>query len=452
MEKSLQEGLIERNLWLIRLRWIAITGVIFTILFASQILKLFLPVLPLYTIALILGLYNLIFFILLGRIKNKESPDISFTANRIANLQISFDLTSLAFLIHFSGGIENPFIFYFIFHMIIASILLSRRASFLQATYAVVLFSSLVTLEYLGILPHYSLKGFIMHNQHNNPFYITGVSFVFITTLYIAVYMATSISAKLREREESLKQANALLSEKDRIKSEYVLRVSHDIKEHLSAIQGCLEPVAGGITGELNLKQGDLIQRTNERAERLALFVRALLEITRLKLSRQIEMHYFSLKKTIENAVNLVDQGAKDKGIFISCNIEPSIGMINGAEIYIEETIANLLANAVKYTTANGKISLKASDRENSVLIEIADTGIGIPQDELPKIFEEFYRASNAKGVEKYGTGLGLSIAKQVIERHAGKIWAESQEGKGSAFYIILPKEQEKDAPQGDKN
>jgi len=452
MEKSLQESLIERNLWLIRLRWIAITGVIFTVLFASQIIKLFLPTLPLYAIALILGLYNLIFFILMGRIKKKESPDIFFTANRIANLQISFDLTSLAFLIHFSGGIENPFIFYFIFHMIIASILLSRKASFLQATYAVLLFSSLVTLEYFGILPHYSLKGFIMHNQHNNPFYITGVSFVFITTLYIAVYMATSISVRLREREASLKEANELLNEKDRIKSEYVLRVSHDIKEHLAAIQSCLEPVAKGITGQLNLKQRDLIQRANERAERLGFFIRALLEITRLRLSKQIEMGYFSLKKTIENAINFVEQGAKDKGIFISCNIEPSIGMIKGAEIYIEETIANLLANSVKYTTGNGKINLKASERGNSVLIEIADTGIGIPQDELPKIFEEFYRASNAKGVEKYGTGLGLSIAKQVIERHSGKIWAESQEGKGSAFYIILPKEQKEDMPQGDKN
>src|SRR3989338_11575181 len=325
MEKSLQEGLIERNLWLIRLRWIAITGVIFTILFASQILKLFLPVLPLYTIALILGLYNLIFFILLGRIKNKESPDISFTANRIANLQISFDLTSLAFLIHFSGGIENPFIFYFIFHMIIASILLSRRASFLQATYAVVLFSSLVTLEYLGILPHYSLKGFIMHNQHNNPFYITGVSFVFITTLYIAVYMATSISNKLREREKSLKEANALLSEKDRIKSEYVLRVSHDIKEHLSAIQTCVEPIADGILGGLNEKQKDLIERARGRTNKLLSFVRALLEITRIKLSRQIEMGNFSLRKAVENAINFVDTKAKDKGITLSLNIPSGI-------------------------------------------------------------------------------------------------------------------------------
>ena len=452
MEKSLQEGLIERSLWLIRLRWVAVIGVIFTILFVTQIVKLSLPALVLYTIALILGLYNLIFFILLGCIRKKEPQDIFLTANRIANLQISLDLASLAFLIHFSGGIENPFIFYFIFHMIIASILLSRRASFLQATYTVLLFSSLVILECFGILPHYCLKGFIMHNQHNNPFYIMGVSFVFISTLYIAVYMATSISNKLREREKSLKQANELLSEKDRIKSEYVLRVTHDIKEHLAAIQSCLEPVAGGITGELNLKQRDLIQRANERAERLAFFIRALLEITRLRLNKQIDMHYFSLKKTIENAINFVDQGAKDKGIFISCNIEPGVGMIKGAEIYIEETIANLLANSVKYTPRDGKINLTVSDRSNSVLIEIADTGIGIPKDELPKIFEEFYRASNAKEVEKYGTGLGLSIVKQVIERHSGKIWAESQEGKGSAFYIILPKEQKEDMPQGDKN
>ncbi len=448
MEKLVQEGLIERSLWLIRLRWVAVTGVIFTVLFVSQILKLSLPTLALYTIALILGIYNLIFYILLGRLRKKEPQYIFITANRIANLQISFDLASLTFLIHFSGGIENPFIFYFIFHMIIASILLSRRASFLQATYAVLLFSSLVILEYLGILPHYYLKGFIIHSQHNNPFYIMGASFVFITTLYIAVYMAASISVKLREREESLKQANELLSEKERIKSEYVLRVSHDIKEHLSAIQSCLEPVAGGLAGELNLKQRDLIQRANKRAERLVFFIRSLLEITRLRLNKHIDMGYFSLKGTIDNAINFVDQGAKDKGIFISCNIEPSIGTINGAEIYIEETIANLLANAVKYTAGNGKINITASDRGASVLIEIADTGIGIPKDELPKIFEEFYRASNAKELEKYGTGLGLSIAKQVIERHAGKIWAESQEGKGSAFYIILPKGQETDTPQ----
>jgi signal transduction histidine kinase len=100
----------------------------------------------------------------------------------------------------------------------------------------------------------------------------------------------------------------------------------------------------------------------------------------------------------------------------------------------------NILANAVKYTPCNGKIDIRVNDKGNTILIQIKDTGIGIPNDELPKIFEEFFRASNAKEIEKDGTGLGLSIAKQVIERHNGKIWVESEKGKGSTFSIELPK------------
>lgn len=435
-----EEDLIERIYWVIRLRWIAVAGVILSILFASLIIKLSLPVFPLYTIALILGIYNLVFLFLLIHIRKRESVNLFRISNRIANLQISFDLTSLAALIHFSGGIENPFIFYFIFHMIIASILLSRRASFLQATFAVSLFCLIVILEYLGTLHHYCLVGFVTYNQHDHLIYIGGVSFVFISTLYIAVYMATSISGKLKQREKILEETNELLKEKDRIKSEYVLRVSHDIKEHLSAIQGCLEPVAGGITGELNPKQFDLIQRAVQRTTKLMFFVKALLEITRIKLSKEIKMDYFSFKDVHSEAIAYIALKAKDKNISVNSIIEPSIDRIRGAKEYIQETLTNLLANSVKYTPPNGRIDIKVSDKGNSILIEITDTGIGIPKDELPRIFEEFYRASNAKEVERDGTGLGLSIAKQIVERHQGKIWVESEEGKGSTFSIELPK------------
>ncbi len=321
------EDLVERIYWVIKLRWIAVVGVILVILFASQILKFSLPVFPLYTIAIVVAVYNLIFFLLLTQLQGKEPVII---INRIANAQISLDLLSLAVLIHFSGGIENPFIFYFIFHMIIASILLSRRASFLQATFAVLLFCLIVILEYFGILPHYCLKGFIIHNQHDNLIYISGISFVFISTLYIAVYMATSISAKLRQREKTLEETNELLKEKDRIKSEYVLRVSHDIKEHLSAIQGCLEPVAGGITGELNPKQFDLVRRASERSAKLMFFVKALLEITRIKLSREIKMEYFCFKDALSEAIAYIDSKAKDKNITLNSIVEPSIDIVSG--------------------------------------------------------------------------------------------------------------------------
>lgn len=431
------KDLLERNLWLIRLRWIALVGVSATIFFASQFLQFTLPLIPLYAIVAFLAVYNLILPISLSRIKKTGS---STAINKISNAQISVDLLCLTGLLHFSGGVENPFIFYFIFHMIISGILLSRRASFLQATFAVFLFCAMAVSEYFGVFAHYGLGKFIGLKQYNNSIYVSGVSFVFISTIYIAVYMATSISARLRQREKGLAEANALLEEKDRLKSEYVLRVSHDIKEHLAAIQGCLEPVAGGITGELNPSQLDLVQRAVHRTVKLMFFVKALLEITRIKLTKELNLDYFSFQNVLSEAITYISSKAKDKNITVNLTADPSIDRICGAQEYIQETIVNILANAVKYTPCNGKINIRVNDKGNMILIQIKDTGIGIPKDELPRIFDEFYRASNAKEVEKNGTGLGLSIAKQVIERHNGKIWVESEKGKGTTFSIELPK------------
>lgn len=436
-----EKSFVERIYWLIRLRWVAVVSIILAVSFATGILKIPLVVFPLYAIACIIAFYNLAFFIFIAVQKNRESPGLFLLINKFTNLQITLDLYFLAVLIHYSGGIENPFIFYFVFHMIIASILLSRRASFLQATFAVALFFSIVMSEYYGVLPHYSLKRFISYDQHKNLIYILGVYFVFVSTLYIAVYMATSITKRLRGHEKELRKANELLNEKDRIKSEYVLRVTHDIKEHLAAIQGCIEPVSSGITGALNQKQKDLLSRAEQRTEKLVFFVKALLEITRIKLSKHIEMDYFSLPKTVASAISFVEARAKDKGIIINCQIAAEIDKIKGAQIYIEETIVNILVNSLKYSQENGKVEIVLKDQGNTVLIKITDNGIGIPKDEIPKICQEFYRASNAKAVEKTGTGLGLSIAKQVVERHNGRIWIESDVGKGCSVSIELPKE-----------
>ena len=136
----------------------------------------------------------------------------------------------------------------------------------------------------------------------------------------------------------------------------------------------------------------------------------------------------------------MVESKAWSKGITLTSSIEPGIDMIKGDEIYIEETIANLLANSVKYTPLDGKIEVCIKDQVDSVLIQVRDTGIGIPRDEVQNLFNEFYRATNARRIERDGTGLGLAIARQVVERHNGKIWVESEEGKGSTFSIVLPK------------
>ena len=440
-DTKVKDRIRERLRWLISLRWIAILGVVITALFASKISGIPLNLFPIYAIALLLSLCNLAYSLFLNYSARRISGDLFIINNRLANLQIFLDLAFLAALLHFSGGIENPFIFYFIFHMIIAGILLTRRAAFLQATFAIALFLSIVGMEYSGALHHYCLKGFIPVTLHTDLLYIYGVGFVFISTLYIAVYMASSISKILRERENSLREANVLLEEKDRIKSEYVLRVTHDIKEHLSTIQSCIEPVTNGITGPLNQKQQDLLTRAKDRARRLLIFVRALLEISRIRLSKALKMEEFMFPDAINGVLEDIKARANTRGIDFDVEMPPSAVKMKGVRLYIEEAIMNLLANSLKYTPRGGKITFRVKDTHEHIVIQIKDTGIGIPKDEIAYIFDEFYRGSNAKNLEKEGTGLGLAITKEIVELHKGKISVESEEGKGTNFSVEFPKE-----------
>ena len=440
-DTKVKDRIRERLRWLISLRWIAILGVVITALFASKISGIPLNLFPIYAIALLISLCNLAYSLFLNYSARRISGDLFIINNRLANLQIFLDLGFLAALLHFSGGIENPFIFYFIFHMIIAGILLTRKAAFLQATFAIALFLSIVGMEYSGALHHYCLKGFIPVTLHTDLLYIYGVGFVFISTLYIAVYMASSISKILRERENSLKEANVLLEEKDRIKSEYVLRVTHDIKEHLSTIQSCIEPVTNGITGPLNQKQQDLLTRAKDRARRLLIFVRALLEISRIRLSKALKMEEFMFPDAINGVLEDIKARANTRGIDFDVEMPPSAVKMKGVRLYIEEAIMNLLANSLKYTPRGGKITFRVKDTHEHIVIQIKDTGIGIPKDEIAYIFDEFYRGSNAKNLEKEGTGLGLAITKEIVELHKGKISVESEEGKGTNFSVEFPKE-----------
>ena len=425
--------------WLIKLRWIAIVYVVVGTYVADNILAISLHDAALYIIATLLILYNIAVFILLKRLEQNNSHVPCKAVKRIINLQICTDLLLLTVILHFSGGIENPLVFYFVFHMIIASILLSPLESYLQATFAVLLFGLLVLLEHTGLIPHYCLTDFVPHCLQEKGLYVLGTFFVFSTALFLAVYMANYIAIRLKKTEQAYRQANIMLEEKDRIKDEYVLRVTHDIKGHLSTIQICLAIVDERIAGKMPDQETDLIGRAYKRSRKLTDFVRALLRLTRMRLSNTLEMDDFSLVDALHNTIDTVKNRAEAKSITLNSNIEPSIGRLCGNQFSIEEMVVNLLLNAIKYTPENGTVELKADRRDDSVLIEIIDTGIGIPREEQGKIFDEFFRATNARKVERDGTGLGLSIVKHIVEGHGGEIHVDSIEGSGTTFTIQLP-------------
>ena len=209
-ELPLKLELIKQIGWLVRLRWIAIGGVFFTVTVANLARDMISHPIPLYIIAALMVLYNFE-----PRMYRKApAQQRLMSIKRQACIHIILDLLSLTALIHFSGGVENPFIFYFIFHLIIASIILSKRVSYVLATLNTVLLSSLIFLEYFQILPHYHLNNFLPNELWQDPIYIFGVLFVFTSTLFFSVYLATTITQTAREREAETRELKENLEEK----------------------------------------------------------------------------------------------------------------------------------------------------------------------------------------------------------------------------------------------
>ena len=440
MESLLKStSLIQRAYWLIKLRWVAIATLAATTFVAAQFMSVSLPTRALHTISILLIVYNFVLYDLLRYWTRGGKAPSPARIGWFLTFQIVGDLFILAAILHFSGGIENPFSFFFVFHMIIASILRSKRQSYLQATLAVILFAGLIVLEATDVLPHYHLTGVAGQGLYADKVFVLGFLFVFTVTLYLVVYMTTSISEQLRTQQDDLEKANSLLEEKDQVKNQYVLRVTHDIKGHLAAIQSCLEIVFNGMVGSLNDKQKDLVERAYRRTTKCMAFVTALLKLTRMKLSGHLEMERFSLKNCILSSLASVQTRAQAKSITVHHQIDPAVEDVLGESVLIEETLTNMLFNAVKYTPDGGRVALEATPDGDFIKVRISDTGIGIPPAELPRIFEEFYRAENARAVERDGTGLGLAFAKEVIERHGGCIWAENKPGGGSIFTFTLP-------------
>ena len=433
----------DRVLWLIKLRWVACAGLFLFITLTKWVLKIEIVLLPLYLGNLILLISNSIYYLSYSRLKGSE--DSSGTKRALlflAHVQISFDLFLLNYLIYFSGGIENPFIFYFIFNMAIASILLHNKAAYIHASITVVIVGIILGLECIRWIPHYHLAGYMPEGfELIDLKYFAGQYLAFVTTLYITVYLSTTIVNELRKRENELAKANVRLQEQDKIKSQYVMTVSHDIRGSLAAIQSLLQVVLYGYTDKVRGKSYEFIEQAEKRSETLLGFVKDLLDLSRLRASERMEKASTPVIQVIQEIVAQMDAKIKEKELIITYLYKTDKEIVRIDKEDLEHILLNLIGNAVRYTPPKGSISMELNHQEddNRVQFIISDSGIGIPAKDLPHIFEDFYRASNAKNFEKNGTGLGFSIVKHIVESYEGTINVKSEPGEGTRFALALP-------------
>ncbi|MBA7515735.1 Adaptive-response sensory-kinase SasA [subsurface metagenome] len=429
-------GIIEGALWLIRLRWLAIIGIFVATKFSASILNISIQQVPLYLLALALFVFNVVSLVSIKYFIRKNAPFNIINGKVILNFQIYTDLVVLTCLLHYSGGVENPFIVYYIFHMIISSILLTPKECYVITSIALSFIGALAFFEYQGIIPHYNLEGFYTHSFYQNKIYLMGTGFIFITTSYMVVYMTTSISSKLREQEEAYRRANIELENKDTIKNEYVLRLTHDIKGHIAAIQNILQ---AALVSKSDEEKRDFVKQAHKRTRSLMNFVKDLLKLTSIRLQNKLDMSEFSIEESVKRVIQDLKTSYSEKRISINANIADAADIVHGNQLSIEEALYNLISNAIKYSPEESSIDINAKKYKESFLIEIIDKGIGIPKNEQKLIFNEFYRASNVARIEKNSSGFGLSLVKQVIDKHHGKISIESELNLGTRVTIRIP-------------
>jgi two-component system, OmpR family, phosphate regulon sensor histidine kinase PhoR len=229
------------------------------------------------------------------------------------------------------------------------------------------------------------------------------------------------------------------LKQADKVRRDFVANVSHELRTPLSILRGYIETLLD--SPKTSREELSRILRVMERhSKRLGLLVDDLLSLAQLESrSTTLQLSDVQLPELFESVIRDWEKQLVEKRLKVTVDLSPDARTIRADETRLHEVLYNLLENAVKYSRENGQIRLQATQRGHEITISVTDNGIGIRKDDLPRIFERFYRADKARSRELGGTGLGLAIVKHIVQLHGGRVEAESELGSGTTIRVVLP-------------
>jgi len=231
------------------------------------------------------------------------------------------------------------------------------------------------------------------------------------------------------------------LKELDKMKSEFIAMVAHELRAPIATVEQQLTVIIGGMAGELNEKQQQMITRAKERTRSVLTLIKDLLDFSKIEAGKMVQYKEpLSLAEVIPRVVEAMKADAEGKNIRIEILHPLSSSIIQADQNSMEGIFNNLISNAIKYTPDGGRVTISLDDDDSFVKVSVTDTGIGIKGEDIPRIFDKFYRVKSSDTRQIVGTGLGLSIVKSIVDAHMGTIFVESTEGKGTTFTVLLPK------------
>lgn len=410
---------------LIFFRLVIVTSIVISAVIIQYITSEFIPLNhPFYYLIFIFYLLSLFYFIfyLWGKYYTFQ-----------VYFQIFFDLLLITALVYISGGFQGTFYFLYIFEIIAASIVLSRRAAYVTAALSAIFFGLLVEMMYFRIIPYYGPEKSVDVSLR----LITTNVFIAWSAFFLVAFLMNSLTGSLRKTQEELKVAQKELEIKNRlaIAGEISARLAHEIRNPLAAISGSVQVLKDelGLGGE----QKKLMDIIVEESKRVSHSIEQFLNLasptpktfSSIDLSAALEETLMLLKSSGEMDGNLIVDG-NYKSIHL-----PYYGNIN----QFKQLFWNLIKNSFKAMTKGGTLTIDFRRKRNKeILLRFADTGIGMSEEELEKIFEPFYSSFED------GKGIGLAVVRRIVDDYKGKIKVISEPNKGTEIFITLPLEERK--------
>ena len=435
-----------RNMWLIKLRYMAVI-ILFGFLLTGEYLFDFQltqrQVTAISVLCFIILAYNIVIQSLRGYVSvNAEA----FNALHLSLLQIILDLTALMFLVYFTGTLESPLYMFFIFHMIIGSLILPGYIVYFTAGIISGMMALLTFLQRYRIIESHIIKGLYVGNRPNTFMYDLLFIIIFSIMLFISVYIANKIAHQLYKREQQLRNSLAKLNEAEITKQKYTIGIVHEIKTPITAVQSIIELIKNGYVGSISDEVAQKLNRAQIRSEEALQLIKNVLNISKLRLLDISLSDDIIISETVNSIVEAHSEIINLKSITVSLmDKRKNDRRLRSDKILFSLVVSNILSNALKYVGEKGKVEINVYGDDEKIFLEISDNGIGIPGQEKEKIFDQFYRASNIDKSLHEGTGMGLAVVKEIIVKLGGVIDVISpshlgtENNPGTTFRIMIP-------------
>ncbi len=232
---------------------------------------------------------------------------------------------------------------------------------------------------------------------------------------------------------------NDELARASQAKSEFLANMSHELRTPLNAIIGFSEVLGERMFGELNPKQDEYVKDIHTSGRHLLSLINDILDLSKIEAGRmELELTDFDLPAAVDSAVTLVRERAARRDVVLRSTVEEGVASVRADERKVRQVVLNLLSNAIKFTPEGGRIDVRTARADGEVEVSVTDTGVGIAPEDQAAVFEEF-RQVGESAARHEGTGLGLALSRKFVKLHGGRIWVESQVGKGSTFTFRIP-------------